>query len=203
MAVPRLTRRRFLAGSAGGLAGVCILFSPRAAFGAEANERLHLAVVGVGGYGAAVGFIPAIHLYSNTSIVALCDVDQRKVPPALKLWEERAATWPTSSRDEQRRAAEQYQRLVKHSPPLFEDFRQMLDRMGRQIDAVVVATPDHTHAVASAAALRAGKHAFCEKPLTITVHESRTLRRLAFEAKWPPRWAIRVPKARSSAGAWN
>jgi hypothetical protein len=55
----------------------------------------------------------------------------------------------------------------------------MFDAMGGEIDAVIVATPDHTHAVASAAAIRAGKHVFCEKPLTRTLHESRALRELA------------------------
>jgi hypothetical protein len=55
--------------------------------------------------------------------------------------------------------------------------------MAPGIDAVIVATPDHTHAVACAAALKAGKHVFCEKPLTRTVHESRALRELARKHK--------------------
>ena len=67
--------------------------------------------------------------------------------------------------------------------PRFQDFREMLDKMGKEIDAVVVATPDHTHAVASACAIRAGKHVYTEKPLTRTVHESRVLRQLAREHK--------------------
>ena len=59
----------------------------------------------------------------------------------------------------------------------------MLDEMDKGIDAVTVAVPDHTHAAASAAAIEAGKHVFCEKPLTRTVHESRALRELARELK--------------------
>ena len=58
----------------------------------------------------------------------------------------------------------------------------MLDEAGNEIDAVVVATPDHTHAVIAAAALRAGKPVFPEKPLTISAHEARVLHRLAKEA---------------------
>lgn len=59
------------------------------------------------------------------------------------------------------------------------DFRKMFDEVGKNIDAVVVSTPDHTHAVAAAMALRMGKHVYCQKPLTYTVKEARTLRELA------------------------
>ena len=55
----------------------------------------------------------------------------------------------------------------------FKDYRRMLDAVGKEIDAVVVGTPDHTHAPATLAALRAGKHVYCEKPLTHTVAEAR------------------------------
>ena len=67
--------------------------------------------------------------------------------------------------------------------PKFHDFREMLERMGDRIDGVVVATPDHTHAVATAAAMRAGKPVYTEKPLTRAVRESRALRALARERK--------------------
>lgn len=63
----------------------------------------------------------------------------------------------------------------------YADFRVMLEKEGDRLDAVVVSTPDHTHAPAAAMVLRAGKHLYCEKPLTHTVHEARVLARLARE----------------------
>jgi hypothetical protein len=79
------------------------------------------------------------------------------------------------------KATEMYRRFP--DVPKFKDFRVMLDKLGRQIDAVAVATPDHTHAVASATAIKAGKHVYTEKPLTRLVQESRTLRQLARQYK--------------------
>lgn len=175
----RTSRRQFLAGAVGGGAGLLVLPCSRTAWTYQANERLNLAIVGVAGYAAATAFMPAVHIYENLHIAALCDVDQRKVAPQLAIWKERARDWPASSKEEERRAAEHYRRLADSPPPLFEDFRRMLEKMDREIDAVVVATPDHTHAVAAAAALRAGKHVFCEKPLVIRADEGRALRALA------------------------
>ncbi len=63
----------------------------------------------------------------------------------------------------------------------YRDFRVMLEKEADRIDAVVVGTPDHTHAPAAAMALRMGKHVYCEKPLTHTVHEARVLMQLAQE----------------------
>lgn len=65
----------------------------------------------------------------------------------------------------------------------FHDFREMLDKLGKGVDAVVVSTADHTHAPAAAMAMRLGKHVYVQKPLTHTVHEARTLRELAKEYK--------------------
>lgn len=65
----------------------------------------------------------------------------------------------------------------------FKDFRRMLDVMGDEIDAVTIAIPDNTHAVATAAAMRAGKAVLCEKPLTHDVYEARRMRLLARECK--------------------
>jgi hypothetical protein len=67
--------------------------------------------------------------------------------------------------------------------PTFHDFRQMLDKMQKQIDGVIVATPDHTHAVACVTAMKAGKHAFVEKPMTGCVYEARVMRETAERQK--------------------
>lgn len=149
----RLTRRRFLRTAALGGTGVLFLKSAASIGSAQANEKLNLALVGVGGRGE---WFTSVMPRLGQNLVALCDVDDNKNPDA-------------------------YERL-----PLarrFRDFRRMLDEMGKRIDGVIVATPDHTHAVASAAALHAGKPVFCEKPLTRTLHESRALRELARQRK--------------------
>ena len=86
---------------------------------------------------------------SSENIVALCDVD----------WDYAAKTfkkYPDAKR--------------------YKDFREMLEKE-KNIDAVVVGTPDHIHAVVTIAALKAGKHVYCEKPLTRTVHEARMVLR--------------------------
>jgi predicted dehydrogenase len=149
----RIPRRRFLQQMAVAGAGFTLLKSPASVRSAQANNKLNIALVGIGGRGAwFTGHIPAL----GENLVALCDVDDTKNPEAQQ-------RHPKAKR--------------------FRDFRRMLDDMGDRIDAVIVATPDHTHAVASAAAMRAGKHVFCEKPLTRTVHESRALRELARKHK--------------------
>lgn len=149
----RFSRRRFLSVAAFSGTGLLILDSASSVCSAQANEKLNIALVGVGGRGEwFTGVIPRM----GQNVVALCDVDETKNPDA-------------------------YERLPQARK--FRDFRRMLDAMGKSIDAVIVATPDHTHAVASAAALRSGKPVFCEKPLTRTLHESRALRELARKQK--------------------
>jgi len=150
--MPRTTRRDFLRGAAIGGAGLVLLSNSRSARAYAANEKLNLAMIGVGGRGRELlgGFARA------GNVVAMCDVNDS-------------------------RAAKAYEMLPKAKK--FYDFRQMFQDFGTQIDAAVVATPDHIHAVATAAALRAGKHVYTEKPLTRTVQESRTLRELARKSK--------------------
>ena len=61
----------------------------------------------------------------------------------------------------------------------YKDFRELIDKEAKNIDAVTVGTPDHIHAVAAMAAIRAGKHVYCQKPLTHTLHECRALTKAA------------------------
>ena len=68
------------------------------------------------------------------------------------------------------RAAASFKRFDKATRHI--DFRQMLEKEGKNIDAVTVSTPDHTHAVAAAMAIKMGKHVYCQKPLTHTVSEA-------------------------------
>jgi predicted dehydrogenase len=182
----KIVRRKFLARAGAATAGLLILPSARAAFGYPANERLNLAVVGISGYGAYHGFAEAIHTYRQAGYAMSCDVDLRKVQRVYNLWDKRAAEWARSDKElERTAAAEHYSRLSKKKPPLYADYRRMFDEAAGQIDAVVVATPDHTHAIIAAAALRAGKPVLAEKPLTISAHEARVLHRLARETKLP------------------
>ncbi|MGA2034126.1 MAG: Gfo/Idh/MocA family oxidoreductase [Thermoguttaceae bacterium] len=174
-----MNRRRFLSGSVAGGVGLMILGNPASVRSYQANQKLNVALVGVGGRGA--WFVDTIPRMEN--VVALCDVQQQKIGEAQKHWEEMGNRYATSPNDWERKAATEFKRLAEIKPKMFADFRKMLDEMGQQIDAVVVATPDHSHAVVSAAAIKAGKPVFCEKPLTRTLWESRALRELARKHK--------------------
>ncbi len=65
----------------------------------------------------------------------------------------------------------------------FNDFRKMFDKLGKEIDAVTISTPDHTHAVATMMAIKMGKHVYTQKPMTHDVYEARQLRLAAREHK--------------------
>ncbi|HUW61142.1 MAG TPA: Gfo/Idh/MocA family oxidoreductase [Candidatus Bathyarchaeia archaeon] len=110
-----------------------------------ANERIRLGFIGVGNRGGQV--IGATLPHSDAEIVALCDVYE----PHL------------------RKQAEK----VGGSPSLHKDFREILQN--KDIDAVVVATPDHWHAIHTVDACDAGKHVYVEKPLSLTIHEGRRM----------------------------
>ena len=107
--------------------------------------------------GVGIGSQGAVDLeqVASENIVALCDVDWDYAAKTFK-------TYPNAKR--------------------YKDFREMLDKE-KSIDAVVIGTPDHNHAIVSMAAIKAGKHVYCEKPLTRTVYEARAVAKAAREAK--------------------
>ena len=142
-----LARREFL-GAAGAAVAVATIV-PRCAVAAsgETPPSEKLRIAGIGIGGQGAGDLGNV---GGENIVALCDVDLRRGGDSFKRWP----------------AAKQ-----------FRDFRKMFDEMEKQIDAVVVATPDHTHAVAAMAAIKRGKHVYCEKPLAHSVYEVRQLMR--------------------------
>jgi predicted dehydrogenase len=112
------------------------------------NSKLGMALIGTNSRGQAhYGAI------GSERVVAFVDIDDGRRYGGVK-WLE----------DSKRPKAAEY-----------VDFRKMFDEMADKIDAVFVATPDHTHAVASLAAIRAGKHVYCEKPLTHDIYEARLL----------------------------
>ena len=142
-----ITRRRFLQGTGASVALFNILPGTRLR-GAErisANEKLNVAGIGIGSRGGS-DVDEVAGLGHN--FVALCDVDENY-------------------------AAKEFAKVPKARR--FTDYRVMLDRMGREIDAVVIGTPDHTHAVIAMEAMRRGKHVYCEKPLAHSIHEVRAL----------------------------
>jgi hypothetical protein len=148
-----LNRRAFLANTVLGGTGLLILQNSSSARSYQANEKLNVALIGVGGRGRwFVDTMPNL----NTNVVAMCDVNERKASLSFK--------------------------EIPQAKKYF-DYRKMLDEIDKQIDAVVIAIPDHSHAAATAAAMKRGKHVFCEKPLTRLVSEARTMRRMAAECK--------------------
>jgi len=113
-------------------------------------ERLRTAHIGVGGMG--MEDLKAIASHPKVDVMALCDVDANRLAEAKKLYP-KAKT--------------------------YKDYRKLLEEMGDEIDAVLVSTPDHTHAPASMMAMNKGKAVYCQKPLTHHVSEARALRKLA------------------------
>ncbi len=89
-------------------------------------------------------------------VVALCDIDELRL-------NDRARSWPSAKK--------------------YFDYRKLFDEMAKQIDAVTVSTADHSHAPASLRAMKLGKHVYCQKPLTHTVHEARVMREVAAKEK--------------------
>ena len=145
-----ISRRGFLGTSALTIAGLTIVPRHAVAGLGHTAPSDKLNIAGVGIGG--MGRSNLANVAKTENISALCDVDWSG--QVLKVFE----TYPSAKR--------------------YKDFRVMLDQQ-KEIDAVIVATSDHTHAVISMEAMKRGKHVFTQKPLTHTVYEARELAKSA------------------------
>lgn len=140
------SRRSFIKKSALTTIGISII--PRHVLGKgfiPPSDKLNVAVIGGGGK----GFSDAVNVYNKgaSNITAICDVDWNMASQAFKLF-------PNAKR--------------------YKDFRNLLDGM-KDIDAITVSTPDHTHAVIALAGMQLNKHVYVQKPLTHNIYEARVL----------------------------
>lgn len=151
-----LSRRDFLSVSTTAAFGFAVV--PRSVLGGPGvvppSEKLNVGFVGVGGRGNSLRK-SLVDQCPAFNLAALCDVDERRAAGTIK----------------------EYPDL-----PFYKDYRVMLEKE-KGLDAVVVATADHTHAPISILAMRHGKHVYCEKPIAHTVEEARLLRQVAAETK--------------------
>ena len=152
-ASPSLIDRRKFLQTGSLAAGAFAFGVPALLRGQNLNSKLNIACIGIGGKGRS-----DTDACAGENIVALCDVDS---------------------------GSEAYEIQTKKYPgaKVYKDFRQMLDQMGSQIDAVTVSTPDHMHAIIASAAMKRHKAVFCQKPLTQTIYEARYLRKMAHDKK--------------------
>ena len=116
------------------------------------SDTLYVAGFGVGGRGGSV--IRGMHETGKVKFVALCDVDDKRAASTFEMFPD---------------------------VPRYRDFRKVYDEALNDIDAIMVATPDHTHASTALPFMKAKKHAYVEKPLTHNIYEARLMTRVARE----------------------
>ena len=146
----RVSRRRFAQTAAAGL-GLPVILPSGLLASQSPNEKLSFACIGMGGQMRGY-LVPELNKLDQT-VVAICDVDQRQLDSALQVNE------------------------LKQARP-YRDYRDLLDKESG-VDAIIIGTPDHWHVPICEAALKAGKHVYCEKPLAHSVAECRALEKLA------------------------
>jgi predicted dehydrogenase len=151
-----LSRRSFIRNA--GLAAAAVTIVPRHVIGGKGflapSDKLLIAGIGVGGKGESD--IASFMKSGKAEIAFLCDVDDRRAANSIK-------AFPKAK--------------------YYKDFRQMLDKEHKNIDAVSVSTPDHNHAVQAMAAMQLGKHVYVQKPLTHDIYEARMLTEAAKKYK--------------------
>ena len=142
-----VSRREFIGSAAAAAATITIV--PSYVLGGPGkrppSEKLGIAQIGCGGKG--YGDLRSA-IQEGGQVVAMCDVDKARAGKTFKQF---------------------------RNVPKFGDFRKMLDKRHKDIDAVIISTPDHTHAVAAMHAIKMKKHVYVQKPLTRTIHEARQL----------------------------
>ncbi len=148
----KIGRRTFLKTAASGVSGLSALrvFGQNVSGG---EQPLRVALIGCGNQGVGV-HIPAL---CKERLVALVDPDKRRIAAALKRVREMAPKTDTAA--------------IR----TFSDYRQLFDEMGKGLDAVIIATPNHQHALPALLAMRRGIHVYVEKPLAHTLAEARLL----------------------------
>jgi len=149
----RISRRAFVSGSVA--SALAFHFFPRHVLGGAGRQAPSdkLDIACIGVGGKGASDVRGL---ASQNIVALCDVDEA-------------------------RASRTFRRFPKAKK--FKDFRVMLTKLDKEIDAVSVSTPDHVHAPASMMAIKMGKHVFCQKPLTHNIREAREVAKAAREHK--------------------
>lgn len=152
-----VSRRRFLQRSttlAGAVAGAQFIGLPALLSAPAPNAKLGVAVIGVGGMG---GY--SFGAGMSERLVAICDVDDNVMARAMKEFGEKKKDQP--------------------APRTYFDYRKLLDECHKDIDAVLIATPDHHHAPAAIRAINLGKATFSQKPLAHNIYECTALARAA------------------------
>lgn len=144
----KLSRRTFLKNA--GLAASAFTIVPRFVLGGNGfiapSDTLYIAGIGVGGKGTSD--LSEFAKSPNAKVMILCDVDDRMAVKSKQNFPE-----------------------AKY----YKDYREMLEKENKNIDAVSVSTPDHSHAAAAMMAMQRGKHVYVQKPLTWSIYEARTL----------------------------
>ncbi len=150
------TRRQFLSASAAAACSPMILSSPARGFAAP-SERIRLGFIGIGIQSR--GHLRSFVGKNDVQVIAVCDVVKERLENSKQIVEEGYA--------------KQKDMASYKGCATYNDFRELLAR--DDIDAVVIGTPDHWHAIPAVMACRAGKDVYCEKPLSLTISEGRAM----------------------------
>ena len=161
-----VNRRSFLKRSlfsAGAVSASRVLTMPSLLAAQSPSDRLRCVQIGCGGRGMA--HLDWVVNQSKEHLVAIVDPDEKRLA-SVRSWLSKKGQNPDG-------------------PQTFTDYRQMFDRIGKDIDAVFIATPNHHHALASMIAMQLNKGVYCEKPLCHDIAEARKLRQMAAASKAP------------------